>query len=371
MKRKPEKKRPAKSPEVVGTGLVALDAVLSADRTIPVRYWAGGTCGNVLIALKYLGWTAKPVARLGMGEATDRLLADFRKWKVSEQLVRVESDGSTPVIVERISKDAHGHPKHSFSWRCIGCGAPYPGYKPELLTVAESLAPKLKQTKAFFFDRVSAGALLLARAAAEAGAVVVFEPCSIGNPLQFRQAWEISHIVKYSHERLSEFPEMDVKSSPRLIVETLGESGLRYQRRAPGERPGKWIDVRALEIQGLKDSAGAGDWCTAGLLSKVATRGLAGFSKLSDQSLAAAMDFAQALASWSCRFEGARGGMYAVNKPQFRKQVEEILSGTANLVRIDQTMTPDSAAAASFCKLCELETGVKGKSVARKRAAQR
>lgn len=353
-------------PIVAGTGLVALDAVVSANKSTPVRYWAGGTCGNVLIALSYLGWTAKPVARLGTGGATELLLADFRKWRLSETFVRTETDGSTPVIVERISKDASGQPRHSFSWRCTECGAPYPGYKPELVTVAETIAPRLKKTNVFFFDRVSAGALALARAAAEAGALVVFEPCSIGNPILFRQAWEVAHVVKYSHERLSDFPEMTVESSPRLIIETLGDAGLRYRRRSSSNKAGKWVELKALPIYDLKDAAGAGDWCTAGVLSKIAAQGLAGFSKVTDQSLAEAMRYGQALASWNCRFEGARGGMYAVTKAQFRAQVDEILSGTANLIPVDQAVAVQRLASSSFCSLCEPSSAGRSRAKARK-----
>lgn len=346
--------RTSSRPTVVGTGLVALDAVMSADASIPVRYWAGGTCGNVLIAMRYLGWTAEPVARLGTGNSTDLLLADFRRWKLSERFVRVEPDGSTPVIVERIRKDANGQPKHSFSWRCTECGAPFPGYKPELATVAEEIGPKMKKTSVFFFDRLSAGALVLARAASAAGAVVVFEPCSIGNQLLFRQAWEVAHIVKYSHERLSEFPEMDVESSPRLVIETLGDAGLRYRRRKTGNRPAQWVELKSLPVDELRDTAGAGDWCTAGLLSKVATKGFAGFSAMSDEHVSDAIRYGQALAAWNCRFEGARGGMYAMSKPQFEKQINEILSGNSKVLSASQIVSTDTADSSSFCRVCEV-----------------
>ena len=40
---------------VLGAGLVALDVIIPADLDAPVRLWAGGTCGNVLAVLAYLG----------------------------------------------------------------------------------------------------------------------------------------------------------------------------------------------------------------------------------------------------------------------------------------------------------------------------
>lgn len=357
MTQETKSKRAPVRPTVVGTGLVALDVVVSADKSQPVRHWAGGTCGNVLVALSYLDWIAKPVARLGNGKATELLLADFRRWRLTESFIRVEADGSTPVIVERISKDAAGRPKHSYSWRCRECGAAFPGYKPELVTVAEEIAPKVKHARVFFFDRASAGALTLARAAAAAGALVVFEPCGIGNPLLFRQAWEVAHVVKYSHERLSDFSEMNVGSSPDLVIETLGDAGLRFRRKKTDKRLGKWIELGALPIQGFKDAAGAGDWCTAGILSQVAVGGLAGFSNVSEQYLLEAVRYGQALASWNCRFEGARGGMYAVTKQQFRKQVAEILAGTGHLLPLDQHVATQPFDSGSFCRICEPPAG--------------
>ena len=51
----------------------------------PPRYWAGGTCGNVLTALAYLGWRTLPVARLQPGAAADRIRQDLKAWGVSDR----------------------------------------------------------------------------------------------------------------------------------------------------------------------------------------------------------------------------------------------------------------------------------------------
>lgn len=340
-------------PLAMGTGLVALDAVASADEAVPVRYWAGGTCGNVLIALRYLDWAVQPIVRLANDRATDLLLGDLRRWKVSERFIRVEENGSTPIIVQRITRDAEGRVHHSFSWRCMDCGARYPGYKPELLSVAEAIAPKLKSVSVFFFDRVSAAAISLAKAAAESGALVMFEPSGIGNPMQFRQAWKVSHVVKYSHDRLSEFPEIDQEPNPRLLIETLGKAGLRYRWSKSGIRLGTWTESKAFQVECVKDTAGSGDWCTAGLLSKVASSGFSGFSQLTDLQVFEAIRYGQALAAWNCQFEGARGGMYAVSKSQFQKQVSELLSGSGKVIPLSATANVRTTDTSGVCKVCE------------------
>ncbi|NJR56859.1 MAG: hypothetical protein HC768_21350 [Acaryochloris sp. CRU_2_0] len=56
------------SPIAIGTGLLALDVVFSDRLNDPLGLWAGGTFGNVMVALSYLGWDSYPIARLKMIE---------------------------------------------------------------------------------------------------------------------------------------------------------------------------------------------------------------------------------------------------------------------------------------------------------------
>ena len=137
----PKEKPPERPPNVLGSGLLALDIVTSEVSREPARYWAGGTCGNVLIALSYLGWESQPVARLQTGTAAGRILRDLKKWGVSDRFVSVTDDGSTPVIVERIAEGAGGIPRHSFSWRCPMCGSQFPGFKPVLASLLVQSLP--------------------------------------------------------------------------------------------------------------------------------------------------------------------------------------------------------------------------------------
>lgn len=353
-----KKKTSRSRPLVVGTGLVALDVVISRVSGDPARYWCGGTCGNVLVALSYLGWRAQPVARLGTGKASRLVLADLQRWNVSDRFIRTD-DGGTPIIVERISKDSSGRPRHSYSWRCAECGSPYPGYRSELVSVAEELGDRIKQPRVFFFDRVSPGALVLAKDCKQKGGLVVFEPSGIGNPIQFQQAWQLAHIVKYSHERLSEFPEMDVASAPRLQIETLGEAGLRF-RRISARGSSRWIDLKAFQVTTVKDTAGAGDWCTAGIIARVGRDGLKGFLKVSDSGLRDALRFGQALAAWNCTFEGPRGGMYSVNRATFNKEVQAILSGTTAIEQLrEESIARSTVESKELCHACDATVQVK------------
>src|ERR1700674_1586838 len=105
--------RPAAAPRklgpgVVGTGLVALDVVLNADRDsgCSLQCFAGGTFGNVLTVLSYLGWQATPVARLSPGPAAEQVSSDLRQWNVATDYLSVDADGSTPTIIQRIGRRA-------------------------------------------------------------------------------------------------------------------------------------------------------------------------------------------------------------------------------------------------------------------------
>ena len=164
--RKPTAVRANKSnPVVVGSGLLAvLDIVVSEISGEPPCHWAGGTCGNVLIALRYLGWDSRPVARLRSDAAADRILDDLRRWGVSEQFISLADDGSTPVIVERITRGSGDVPRHSFSWRCQECGSQFPAFKAVLAAVAEEIATSASEAQVFFFDRATPGGILLAKA---------------------------------------------------------------------------------------------------------------------------------------------------------------------------------------------------------------
>lgn len=343
------------APLAVGTGLVALDVVLSESRPDNPRHWAGGTCGNVLTVLRYLGWRVAPVARLRDGEAATQLLADLRRWGVDEEFISLADDGSTPVIVQRISQSPGGEPYHTFSWRCPNCGSRLPGYKPVLATEAEELGGRLDNPRVFFFDRLSRGALVLARRCADLGAAVVFEPSSVGNPALFREAWGLADVVKYSHERLHELPaDLEAVSGPWLQIETQGRDGLRYRTRLPGSRGRAWHRLDALPAPRVRDTAGAGDWCTAGIIHKLFPEGVAALETATDAVVRNATRYGQALAAWACGFEGARGGMYEADKAQFEREVAVLLgeSSNAKFSRKGRQVTVEGEAAC-LCPSCE------------------
>jgi fructokinase len=316
-------------PLVLGTGLIALDIVVTDRRGADPRYWAGGTCGNVLTILAYLGWRTYPVAALGEDVAAALVLEDLKRFGVKVRFLRRSTTRHTPIVVERIRTQGSGAPRHRFVWTCPTCGAWLPGYHAILASEAREIVRIIPTPTVFFFDRVSRGALDLAHASAERGALVIFEPSGIRDERLFREAVELSHIVKYSHERLGHLREVATYPSPLLEIETLGSEGLRYRSRDGFKDPSRlrWREIGAYPVRDLRDTAGAGDWCTAGLLHALVTRGATGLKEATEEEIEEALRFGQALAAVKCRYEGARGAMYALSKKKFEAAVIGSLNG--------------------------------------------
>lgn len=316
----------SEKPRAFGIGLIALDLVMSANPNQPVQAWAGGTCGNVLSILAYLGWESYPIARMNGDPASERVRADMSRWGVKLDFAGCEPTTHTPIIIQEIGRGRDGSPTHRFSWACPRCGQWLPSFKPVTRQAVDVVGEGLNGAQVFFMDRLSRAALTLAARAADAGAIVMFEPSGKSNPKLFAEALQLAHIVKYADQRLSDATgAMASDSATILEIQTLGTEGLRYRHRLA--RPSNWTHLPAISAPQLLDSCGSGDWCSAGLLSKIAGAGLSGLKSASIDNLTSALRYGQALAAWNCAFEGARGGMYAVERDRFDDLIGQLLDG--------------------------------------------
>ena len=212
----------AKNTIIAGTGFIPLDIVYRDDDPKRMRATTGGTCGNVLAILAFLGWDSFPIARHDHSAITQTITDDLKPWNVREDFLHVEPTALPPVVVQRIFSKPRGGKTHSFLWTCPGCGAPLPTYKPVLASRVPEIMEKLPKPNAFFFDRASRAALNLAKAVAESGGVVIFEPSMIGEPRLFVEALSMCHILKYSQERITNVNELRGNANPLIEIETLG-----------------------------------------------------------------------------------------------------------------------------------------------------
>ncbi|QTG17319.1 carbohydrate kinase (plasmid) [Agrobacterium tumefaciens] len=336
-------------PSIFGTGLIALDLVIGIDSHAPVHSWTGGTCGNTLAIMSYLGWDAYPIARMNGDPASERVRVDLAKWGVHLDFTDCAPTGHTPIIIQQIKRARDGSPTHRFLWTCPHCGQRLPSYRPVTQNAIEEILPALASSSVFFFDRVSRAAINLAKEASRSGAVVVFEPSGKSDEKLFEEALQVAHVVKYSDQRLSGAGGPMTDDRATLVeIQTLGSQGLRYRHRLTGT-PSDWITSAAIAAPRLVDTCGSGDWCTAGFMFAAAANGVDGLVQAGDRGLANALRYGQVLAAWNCGFEGARGGMYALEKGEFERQISAIQSGKPLLHIVERKQLTEPSVACPAC----------------------
>lgn len=320
----------------VGAGFVALDVVRSEWRDDSELRFAGGSCGNVLTILSFLGWKSSVVARIGQDLAGQELEGDLERWSVDTQMLIREESARTPVMFQRIFNDRDGQRQHSFSRYCSKCGEWAVRYRPVRLRELDAASAEIPSAEVFYFDRVAPGNLELARKAHAAGALVVFEPSGMKDTRLFLECLRLSHIFKYSHTRFDSHNDMLSDAYVPIVIETRGEEGLRVTIHQKG-RVELSEDMPALPAPRLTDAAGSGDWCTAGLIHRMVGERITA-DDLSDASEAIirALRFAQALSAMNCAFEGARGVMYQMSR-------NRLMRGAAALARGGRLRTLNKA----------------------------
>jgi fructokinase len=310
-------KKRSKAAVCFGTGLVALDVIVNGNpNTIP-QFKAGGSCGNVLSILSFLGWRSFPIARLSSKPSSQILIQDLINLNVNIDLITTTEDGSTPVIIHRILRDSNNQPKHKFEFRVPRNGAWFPGYKPVLSNKVEELVCFPETPKVFYLDRVSRANIDLAKYYRERGAVIFFEPTSMTEEKQFRECMAIADIVKFSNDRLPLYKETYPTRQARIEVETLGANGLLY--RSFINKTDEWKFIKAVHIDAAVDTAGAGDWCSAGLIhALIEVSDANALNTITNTKLEEALIFGQFLSALNCNYYGARGLMYHLTFSQIK-----------------------------------------------------
>lgn len=315
-------------PVCTGTGLVALDVIISAISNSPTQFLAGGSCGNVMAILSYLGWSSHPISRLSNNVASELLIQDLKAWNVHDDLIDISETGSTPIIIHRIMKDQAGAPKHRFEFRNPEDGKYLPMYKPCLAKSVDNIFNKLPNPNLFYFDRVNRGALDLAKAYKSQGAIIFFEPSSFKDEKQFRECLSIADVIKFSNDRISNYSTLFPTGQVKLEIETLGNEGLQFRQRGYT----KWTKLSAYSIDNVVDSAGAGDWCSAGIISNLfKNKGIA-IEDIKTDDLIYAMQFGQALSALNCTFEGARGLMYNITRADLMLYIQHIVTSHSHKI---------------------------------------
>lgn len=311
------------TPLCMGTGLIALDVVINGTDGGKASLWAGGSCGNVLTILAFLGWSAYPIANHKEDVASETILKDMARWGVNSRFVFRSDKGVTPIVVERLHCNGKSS-THEFQFRCPVCGTQLPRNRPIPLEIVAGIKENMPSAQVFYFDRVSRAALAIAKEQKDRGALIVFEPATLSKERLFKESLDIAHIVKYSGKQID---ISQYKSSIPLEIQTLGAEGLRYRLRLSEHSNNEWKELPAFPVQYLIDSAGAGDWCTTGIIHSIGQNSAKEFLRASESAIENALIFGEALASLKCRYKGARGIMYHLSMSELKLAVWSLLEG--------------------------------------------
>ena len=191
----------------------------------------GGSCGNVMAILAWLGWTARPIARLG-GDATgDFIREELRGLGVDVASLTKEKEVRSPIVLQRFGTARNGTRTHRFSLTCPGCGRWLPRHRSVTLAQSMSLGCGGDAPNVFYFDRVSPASLRLAETARSRGALVVFEPSSADAESKFQRA-------------------VDAMPRAEVLAGTTGAPARLALRGVPGAESSRLVGRQASGIDG-------------------------------------------------------------------------------------------------------------------------
>lgn len=286
----------------VGAGLVSLDILIRNNDKRPVSYYVGGTCGNIMMILSYLGWNSYPIARLDGTKYTERLLDDMKANDVKTDFIST-NDGSTPVIIQRNIVNKDGIPSHKFEIKNNN-GRFFLNFRSITKKQAYEIIGKISFVPdIFIFDRVSPAIILLARHFRDIGSIIYFEPSGKTVEKDFFTCVEISDIIKFADQRISQIDFAD-KYQNKLFIQTQGTNGLIYKFKN-----NIWKRMPAWENTSVIDTSGAGDWTSSIIINKLFDNEINSISDVPLDFIETSIYDAQKFASYSCSFEGARGMM--------------------------------------------------------------
>ena len=294
---------------IIGSGIYNLDTIVVRDypewpRLRPFTdnvflEEVGGTCGNVMSILAWLGWDAKPIACLDDSPEGMKITEDLKRYGCDCRYVTNTPGGGTTLLRCTHKKEQDG--KHSMSVRA---GSPGGSRFPKRHFLrARDEAPAFLEALAdtpavFFFDDPAAGNRLIAKGLKERGSLIYFEPSKMATNADL-EAVSISDIIKFSDENIPEASFADAYND-KLFIQTMGAKGVRYKLKG---QPWETVEFHPSECSThVIDTEGAGDWFTAAFLNE-----LVSLESMDAASTLNAIKAAMLVASRSVGYLGSKG----------------------------------------------------------------
>ena len=262
---------------IIGSGQYNLDTIVVRDypewpQMRPftdkvVLEEVGGTCGNVMSILAWMGWDAKPIACLDDSPQGLKIKDDLKRYGCDCRYVTNTPGGGTTLLLCTHKKTAEG--EHVMSVRA---GSPGGSRFPKRHFLrARDEAPAFLESldeapAVFFFDDPAAGNRMLAKGLRERGSLIYFEPSRLVSNADF-EAVAVSDIIKFSEENIPDVSFTEAYQD-MVFIQTMGPKGVRFKYKG---KPWKVIEAEPVEC--VVDTEGAGDWFTASLINNLAESG--------------------------------------------------------------------------------------------------
>ena len=262
----------------------------------------GNTCGNVSCMLPYLGVQTFPIAHLDNSDQGVQIKNDLQRYGADVRFVRNSDSGGTTLLC-CTHKRAKETGNHIVSFRATSPGSRFPRRKhirvrDEAPAFIENLdfVPHV-----FFFDVSAAGLRYLAEKLRERGTLVYFEPEDAIDKNAFAKAVEVSDIVKFSHEKVTDLYFVD-KYTNKLFIRTLGAEGLEFNLCGQG-----WVRVNPVPNDNVVDWEGAGDWTTSQFIACLCDRDILSIGEMTVDNVRECLEIACATASRSVSYLSSKG----------------------------------------------------------------
>ncbi|MEQ8176415.1 MAG: PfkB family carbohydrate kinase [Syntrophomonadaceae bacterium] len=335
---------------IIGTGLICLDIIQSYNNTY---YMAGGSCGNVLTALSFLGWEGTLIKNT-YRDLAGRVINDDLN-SIGVHCLEYGIPVDAPRIIQNIDI-IDGLPKHKYLFQCPICGKTLPKLKPISEKDGQNILAGVHKPNVFYTDRSSKGINLLRNRLIQEGTWFFYEPNSCRNPKLVLENAAESHIIKFSSDRIPNSIAERIRNDAYnqntvLIVRTEGSKGLSfcYKTRKKGEMS-KWHHLDAISTPTIVDTAGAGDWCSAGILYVLVQKFPVYKNWLSYSDVVGALQFGQALSAISCGFLGAQGLIHSDATEVLEKLIDNHKDIIKPINKESTLLSPPKHEA--FCEKC-------------------
>lgn len=269
----------------------------------------GGTAGNVMCMLSYLGWNAQPQIKLSDSEEGKALAASLENFGCDIRYVKFDKNGGFAGL-----KCTHRRNKSTGEWELgrRGYGANGSRFaKRTELRAKDEVQPFLDSVteapEVYFFDTLAAGPRSIAAGLKERGSMIYFEAEPVKEDYLgvFRKCCEVANIVKTSNENVKDITDIP-GFADKLIIYTLGSEGMMFSLRG-----GDWVKVNAVPVDSVKDAEGCGDTTTAVFISELGKLGLPKVSDLTEEQVRFALEKAAEKAAICTQYYGSKGWMHA------------------------------------------------------------